>query len=358
MLIERSVASTVVLLSMVAFAIAQPVKKEEALKFAHYIETETDKGNPGPLDHFLDMDKIVGNMKSPMMQNEAFRTGFRQGFASSMKGYGVKIVNNVKAGNYKLLRAFEKNGEQHLLFRMYGVGGLNYHDYTLTRVNDSIKAADCFVYLTDETLSSTMSKLVDMMGIDPNNPEASGDIESLKQLSALRNQGDYAGAKSYYDKLDNRVKMAKGVLVVYLSICHHLSDSLYQVMLERYVGMYPNVSSGYMMMMDLYFMKKESDKGVAAANKLDSLVGGDPLLNFYRGAFYELGGKKEQSLVCYEKAYQYDHAIVVNTKALIAAYAEARQKEKALAVISEYKKLPAFRQEDLDALYAGYPNLK
>ncbi len=139
-----------------------PVSKEEALRFAHYVETETSAGRPEALNHIFDLDKLMENIGkySKLMADKSFIDGFRSGFAGSMGTYGVKIAASTRNGSYQLLKHYEKDGSHHLLFRMYGSGGLNYHDYVLTQIKDSIKASDCYVYTTDEDLSKTMGQAV------------------------------------------------------------------------------------------------------------------------------------------------------------------------------------------------------
>jgi tetratricopeptide (TPR) repeat protein len=348
------------LIAGVSNAQTTAVSNDEALRLGHWVETTTNSGKTDAIDNILDLDVMLEKMsgQSKVLANKAFRDGFREGFSKSMKGYGQKILVSTKNGNYRLIRAYAKDGQQHLLFRMFGDGGLNYHDYTLIKIKDSVKASDCYVYTTDEELTRTMSKLVDIMSANMNQTELPEDIKSISKLSQLRNQGDYAGARTYYEKLDPRLKQNKAIQVIYISICQHIDQTLYRQELEHYSALYPNAGSGYLMMVDMYYLQKGYARGIVAVNKLDSLLGKDPFLDFYRGIFYGLSGEKEKSISCYEKVYKYDPSLRSNTEALIVAYASNKQNDKAKAVISEYKKTAAFHQEDLDKMYAKFPDLK
>jgi tetratricopeptide (TPR) repeat protein len=355
---KNSILLTALILFCIGYLTAQTVSKEEALQFGHRLETATNNGDPYMLDHIFDMDKMgeVITQKSKVMSGNAeFAAGMRRGFTQGVQGYGNLILTTIYNGSYRLLRGYEKDGKQHLLFRMIGKGGLNYHDYILTKSKDSIKATDCFVYTTDEMLSTTISKIADLLDSSPIMPD---DAESLVQLTRLYEKGDYAGAKAYYDKLTPKTRQDKATQVLYLAICSKLDRSEYQETLERYVRLYPNESNGYLMMLDLYRLKKEGNKGLMAVNRLDSLIGTDPFLNFYRGVFYEQAGEKALSLACYEKAYQSDPDIVINTKALLMAYGEANENDKAKIVIAEYRKSRSFKQQILDNIYKKYPALK
>ncbi len=94
---------------------AQPVSKQEALQFAHKLETTTNNGDPYMLNHVFDLDKmlqIITAKSKIMSENEGFVEGFRGGFSGSMQGYGNKILITIENGNYRLLRVYEKAGEK------------------------------------------------------------------------------------------------------------------------------------------------------------------------------------------------------------------------------------------------------
>lgn len=340
---------------------AQTVSKEEALRYGHQLETTINDGDPSMMNHVYDLDKmvkIIMKKSKKLSSDPGFMEGFKSGFTGSLLDAGNQVLVTSKNGSYRLLRSYEKDGEQHLFFRLYGKGGLNYHDFTLTKSGDSIRASDCYIYTTDELLSTTLSKLVDLMTTDATNSGLTEDAQSLVQLTKLYRQGDYAGARTYYDKLPVHIKQAKSIQMINLIIGSKLDQAQYQEDLEQYVSLYPNVSSGYMMMLNLYYLRKESNKGVATVNRLDSLVGIDPFLNFFRGNFYDLAGVKDSALTCYEKAYKSDPDMVLNTAALLVSYGEANQNDKAKIVIAEYRKSRIFKQQTLDNLYKKYPALK
>ena len=243
------------------------------------------------------------------------------------------------------------------MFRQFGKAGLNYHDYTLIKVRDSIKASDIFVFTVGENISTTIATLsANVAGVDI--ARLFETDRNLQKFTELKNQKNYAAAKQAYDQLDRHVQESKGIQVIYVEICRHLGDSLYHQALEHFAVAFPDAPNAYLMMIDLYYAEKDYDKGLAAVNKLDSLVGKDAFLDLYRGNFYKKMGKMDEALNCYQRLYLSDPTLAINTRALIITYAQANRYDDAKKVIGEYKQTSGFQETDLDKIYSAFPALK
>lgn len=336
------------------------VSNEEALQLAHKIESEANAGNPATLDRLLDPDLLVGRIseKSPALKEGSSRKSFRDGVAESMFNFGLQVTNNIKGGGYHLIRVYEYKGARHMLFRLHDASAaLNYHDFILQKVKDSVRASDCYIYVSDDWLSTTMSRLVNTM-YAKNQITNSAELNFLAGMVQLYQKKDYAGIKEYFEKGDSKMKDDKGMYLIYVICCKKVDMEKYQEVLEHYITHFPDAASGYLMMIDLYQTKKEPDKGLAAVEKLDSLIGKDPFLDYYRGRFYDMLGKGAETIRCFETVYRIDPSFERNTIRLIVAYAANKEDDKAKTVIGEYKKSPVFAQENLDAVYKRFPDLK
>jgi len=103
----------------------EPVSKEEAVKMAHSIELSVARHNPSLINSILDVRAFAARIEknTQMDVSSAMREIISQSLQKRM--LGKEIVDAVgSAGSYQLLRRYEKEGKQHLLFRMYGDGGL------------------------------------------------------------------------------------------------------------------------------------------------------------------------------------------------------------------------------------------
>ena len=337
----------------------QPITDVEARKTGAFIEKTTSSGDPSAIDHFIFPDSLAERIreKSRFLKDPQTFVGFKSSFIPSFTNghLGKQIIANVRNGNYKLMRVFDSAGDKHLLFRSFGDGGLNYHDFILVRVGDSIKACDLYTYAVDEWTSSAVARLGDIMG-GSNNFEQDGNI--ILKMTQEINKADYTAVRTTYEQLGPAYKHSKAIQLIYIQACHHIDLGLYENALVGYAATFPDAASSYLQLLDLYYLQKKFDKGLAAVDKLDKVVGGDPLLDFFRGNFYTLMNKNAESLRCYENVYRYDPGLKINSVKLASVYAATNQNDKAKAVITGYMNTPSYHPGDLNALYDKYPDLR
>jgi tetratricopeptide (TPR) repeat protein len=174
----------------------------------------------------------------------------------------------------------------------------------------------------------------------------------------LTKQKNYLGVKDIYDKLEQRYKDNKVVDFIYVRACYHIDQKLYQQALEDYSAKFPGAVGCRLMLADLYYMQKDYEKNIAINNQIDSLIGGDPFMDFMRGGAYRAAGKTAESLSYFEKVYRYDPSIQLNSVVLAKSYAEAGEKDKAKEVLAGYMKTPRYHEGDLDAFFTKNPDLK
>ena len=340
-------------------ASSQPITDAQALAAGHALETSIDSGNSYVIDHFLYGDSLLERIrqKSQFLKDPAAYKGFTSSFIPGLRknNLGSQVLTATHNGNYRLLREYDQGGTKHLVFRMFGDGGLNYHDFILVRVGDSIKAADLLTYSTDEWISSSIARIADMMGQagDP-----AGDAAIVKKMTEQLNNSEYMNVKATYEALGSEYKKSKAIQMIYISACHHIDLGLYEQALDDFAKTFPGAASSYLMMLDLYYLRKEYDKGLACVDKLDKVIGGDTLLDYFRANIYFAMNKKAEALTCYENVYHYDPTLKVNVLQLSAAYAAAGQKDKARKVIAAYMETPGYHIGDLNPLYERYPDLK
>jgi tetratricopeptide (TPR) repeat protein len=354
--------SYVLLAGLVLSAFAgktQPITDAQALDAGHALEKVTNNGDSYALNYFFCADSLLERIrqKSKFLQNPAAFDGFKSSYVPGLHSgnFGKQIQINTHNGSYRLIREFDQGGRKHLLFRIFGDGGLNYHDFILTRVGDSIKAADLYSYITDGWTSSSMAMIADLMG-QSSDPLSYASV--LKKMGEQARSADYTGVISTYETLGPELKHNKSIQAIYISACHHIDLVVYQKALEDYAATFPDAASSYLMMLDLYYMQKQYDKALFAVNKLDTIVGGDPLLDLFRGNIYVLMNKPAEALVHYEKAYRYDPTLKINVLKLAGQYAAVGQKDKAQKVINAYVQTPGYHTGDLNTLYDQYPDLK
>src|SRR5690349_5353250 len=119
----------------------KPVNKEEALAMAKNIDSAVTHSAGEYYWELFNMDVFFERM--------AASSGFEASFAvkrsakAEMKasGFGTQFIKQLalsEGNRYELAKHYEKNQVHHLLFRLYGEAGFNYHDYELTKVGDKV----------------------------------------------------------------------------------------------------------------------------------------------------------------------------------------------------------------------------
>lgn len=340
------------------FAQTYEVSSAEAIQLAQSIETSINAGNPALFNKSIYLPEMLKIIQQK--SRKAKQPGFMQSFGKtfSLNGLGENIITIIQDGNYRLLKVYEKDNKQHMLFRMFGEG-LNYHDMILFKVKDSIKIADIYVYLQNEHLSTTMANLIDDTE-DPGNKDVLSNkrIATVLKLKELRDKKDYAGIKALYEGLDPDLKKNKIFIMANIMACKEIGIDVYINALEQYAQINPDAVNAYLLMFDIYYTNKETTKGLEVINKLDSLINKDPLLDYFRGNFYLLDDKVENANAAFEKVFAYDPSIGLNMQNLVLTNLALDKKDAAKAVVAAYRKVPGFNTKLIDELYQEAPELK
>jgi tetratricopeptide (TPR) repeat protein len=306
------------------------ISDQEARNWGLQIENSMMSGDPSALNSFVDFESILKRVQqgSDIAKDPSFVIGARSTWVKVLGHLGDRVLaaTQKKGGSFRLLKEYEDQGVKHLLFRANYNPGINYLDFRLMWVGDSIKSDDYLTYNVEDWMSSTMAALANTLAASDQIGKDSKDIRNLKLLYEKK---DFVGFNSAYKLMDSSIRNTKLLSLMYVHACRALGDSLYLPALNQYVERFPDAPSGCLMQIDLAYLKKDYALGLWAINRLDSLVGGDPFLNFDRGTFYFLLGKMDESLVCHEKAFQYDPSIKNNSIDLAGAYIRTGQTDKA-----------------------------
>ena len=341
------------------FAQTPALTDSAAVRLGRTIEEETDDQRFQQLSNILDLNSFVQRMTEacPPLKDPAFRRGFLETFSPNFSKLGASLSNAAIGGSYRLLREYDSNGVKHLLFRAFGKVGLNYHDYALMRVRDSIKAFDIYLYTSGEFISRTMADLVAGMDAGHDLEKASDEVVAIKKIRDYYKQHSYSEAKAVYDGMPATLQNSKAVQMVYISVSQHLGDSMYEAALNHFQRIFPDAPNTYLMMIDLYYLRKNYQKGMEVVDKLDGIVR-DPILNLYRGNIVKASGQQEEAIGYYQKAYQYDPGFTMNTRTLIVTFAQLGRLDDAKKVIAEFKQQKSFHAEDISEIYTAFPSLK
>jgi hypothetical protein len=338
----------------------QPVTKEEALQFGKSIEASFKKGDYKVLDEILDPNTFAKRVAKA--SGKSYNRSFSDGVMKALKQrkIGKEIYKSIQPyGSYELVRHYEKDNKQHLVFRVFGEGGLNYHDFELVKVKDQLKAADMYIYLTGEEFSKTIAQLSDIfmdVSKEKSNAEVDSYTSSLRKIRYLIDDGKHETAKQVYDQLPQSLKKEKIFKIIRLQITVDLNDEEYQKALEDFEASYGNDASAQLWLIDSYFLKKEFNKALKAVNTMDSILK-DPFLDYYRALIYTNLNDTKQTIKYLEALYRNKPDFGNGILELMANYIEVDEYEKAQKLYRVYesnKKLDQSRLSDIKLLYPDF----
>jgi len=314
----------------------KPITKEEAVEFARQITKSIENEDPRFLNNAIDFDRIAAKMKISSSDRKLLKDAWPR------VQFGEQITNVVtKGGLYSFMRAYEKDGVQHLLFRLYQDGSLNYHDMELTRVKGKCKIGDLYVYLSGENFSETLRSIFDTMF-----EERDGDkwMQIAKKISVKVKSGEYAGAKELFATLPPNIQ----------SLQELETDELIAAM-EKYKKSFPNEPNIPFLMINVYVLTGEYTKLREAIDELDKQLGTDPILDLHRGNSYLLEDNKKEFRTHIERLVKNMPDFPDGLYQMAYLELEANEFEKAKPYIDKLKAMPRYDQEALHTLVEGYP---
>lgn len=352
----KRTALLLVCFTCVLFTSCKPVigtvTDEEALAAGKRLEAIVKSGDSKAVTLFLDMPAMYEIFKKKSRNAEAMKKEFADPL--SLELFFRQYTDIAKNGSFMLLRSYNKNGRQHILFRSFMDGAINYQDFQLIKVNNKVKADDMLNYMTGEEISSTFATTADAL-MNVNKKERYAD--TIIMIRKLYGEGQYYHLKEIYDRLPLSLQQARGIMSMNLQACSYISGEAFSVALNKAIALYPDSPVAYLCMMAAATQSKDYDKALFAINKIDEITGGDPYLDHYRAGLYWMMKKPAETIALLEKVNAYDPGFVINNRALLRAYTSVNEIDKAKKVIAAYKASKNFSQRDMDTFVQEFPQL-
>ncbi len=355
----RFIAPFILLLSMSLSIQAQNAKKKKQLTdLAEGIVLAIEENNEDFLDKAFDLeafaDRIIIKGSSAQIQD------FNAGFIKSLEKHSLlnrlllQVVVNSGA-HYDLVRAYFDEKEPHLIFRLFGDEGINYHDYLIRKIKGEYKVIDIYVYLTGEYLSDTYKRIYLMGGKEYfDSAQTAGmpeltmeDLTKLGTIRELYKQGEYKAADEVMQSVKEEVRNEKIFRLMDVQVKSNLDDNVYIKVMQDYRDAFPDDPSIDLISIDLFVYSENYQAAHQAVDNVNDRVGGDTFLDFYRGYVYYAAGdhaKAETALLKFTDNYP---AFDDGPFYLLAIYIESERFEKAISVFQDLINDYGFTREDL-----------
>jgi tetratricopeptide (TPR) repeat protein len=329
----------------------EAVTVQEAKDFARQLQSSIEKRNGDFFDEAIDADKFL---KKAGLNSEKDARSFGEGLSEKMN-IGTQLVRSLsKKGTYELVKQYEKDKKQHLLFRLYYDGSLNYHDIELTRSGNETKIADMFIYTSGELFSETMNNLYRQMKTMMSKGETSFEDRWLLEMPRLKqklNSGEYEEAMEIFDRLPEKIKKMKAVQLTHIMIASGLDDmDKYAAAIDEYTRLYPNEPNMHLILLDSYIMKQQYDEALHSVNELDRMIDKDPFLDYYRYLIYNIKEDSTNARASIIKLMNNMPDFEDGMLELIVLYVEEKNNKEADKWIKEFRSHGSFDQDQLETL--------
>lgn len=335
----------------------QPVTKEEAMNMAHVIDSAINNKKSAYFNSLLNEKAFAAKVAKTSGLSLSAELKKEVKAALTQSDLGDKVIMGMgSSGTYELVKQYEKDKIQHLIFRLYSDDGLNYHDFELTKRDGKVAIGDLYIYLSGEDFSKTMSDLFTSFAAKNKKDADKKMAEALKikKMRELIERNESESALRYYNELSSDLKNQKSVRLMHIMLCSQLDSDTYMKAIDDYQALYPNEPNMHLMMIDNYILRKEYGKALESINNIDNLINADPFLDYMRALMYNMMEKPAEARTHLEKLYQNMPGFDDGAVELIANYIDAGDDAKARQLIKEYESNKKYDQSLLD----NYLNMK
>jgi tetratricopeptide (TPR) repeat protein len=277
----------------------KPPTLQEAEQFGKAFAAHMVPCKAEALDRDIDLDLLVDRAVAGRSISPADVRGLKRGMGS----VGTMLCSQVTPDTtYTFLRTQTIDGTPRPLFRMLGDEGVNYHSLELDKQGTQLRAADLYVYMSGEQLSSTFGGLFDLALHSGAAFELSSKVTEMKTLMQNKQLDQ---ASDILQSLPSELRNSKPILLLGVQIASGMNnDPKYVAAIDAYAKAFPNDPSLDLVMVDGAFLRKKYDEALTLIERLDKRLGGDPYLESLRASALAEAGKYPEAIAHAKQATQ------------------------------------------------------
>jgi hypothetical protein len=238
-------------------------------------------------------DIILQGLEIPDEYRKTYKTGFNsQGGASRMP---LQIAATVKAGgDFTLLRVHRHGDKYAAVFRLKTNGGLNYQDLKLAKNADGkIKIHDFYSLLTGELASTSvrhvvLPTIVHELGtpLDKLSPKEAESVTHFPKYEAAIKAfqaRNFTRVTEICESMPKSMQEAKAILILRYNVAaRSLKWDEARAVTDDFRRTYPGDNALDLLALPNLLQDEKSDEALAAIDRIDKFIGGDPYLDQLR----------------------------------------------------------------------------
>jgi hypothetical protein len=264
----------------VAPPVVKPIDAAATTAFAEELKGVLIPCDAGRVNALIDYDTMGRIAVAGMPQAQAVLKGFLDKARSV--GFGAGICGtDQRPVAHRYLGLWSKGDESWPLFRILVEGNVNYQAYRPGRDKDGkVHIVDYYNFMTGELTSDTMRGMFDAMSGKLGQAEKALPVTERMRAAMLK--GDHAAARTAIEQLPSSLRQTKAIMIQDITISQKEPGDAYQRAIESYAARYPGDPSLDLVSLDGLYLRKDYAGALAAVDKIDKAVGGDPYLDSLR----------------------------------------------------------------------------
>ena len=269
----------------------------QARAFAEkFIELLAEPDVPGATA-MIDWDTLLARATADTYGSPRNLASFIKGAKSpeSLASYVQQLSNSAQAGaQVKFLRVRgDETGRSVLVRVLHPTGGVNYHELLLTNDKGVVRAVDVYVYAAGEYMSDVMRRMyktataakqpfIDRL-LGKKHP-AMQMATMYKEMAEKTTSGRHAEAVALFKRMPPELRREKSAFILYVTASSSMDEEQYRSAIEELRAAFPNDAGLDLMLIDGYVLRQRYDDALAAIDRLDRDLDGDPYLDLLRAS--------------------------------------------------------------------------
>ncbi len=253
--------------------------EQEAITYGKAIEAALNRCDKAVLNTLVDVKAIANKVVQLSKIPKSAQKDVYQGMLSEIEnGFLSELCAKEEVNSQShFLRTRKRDGHTTVLIRYSSYEGLNYIEFYVGKNKaGTILADNYFSYLTGDTLVNILRAPLDaFLNTDRSNIDAINN--AMKALESNPAQG-IVSIKSLPAELRNTKIMQISIILA----ASELGDATYQNAIADYRKLFPNDLSIDLVSIDGFIIVKNYKAAIAATNRLEKSIGGDPFLGQLR----------------------------------------------------------------------------
>jgi len=278
------------------------IYEEDIYEIVDSIVATVNKKDRKPINTFFAKDSflnLIEKTKVDIPEATEYRKELKKELGHKFD-FGNLLLETIEDNYYDFINYYESvDNEVHVLFRLLSGenGAINYHDFILTPINDTLQIIDVYYFRSGQRVSKSYNEIYlrvlrnylnsEVASFFSREDEGLLNFNKSKKVNALYEKGEYQKAYDLYSSLPKDIVQSKSFRLLKVNITTELGDTAkFKQAVDEYQEAFPDDPSLHLVTLDRYFIDGKYEEAMRCVNKLDIAVGLDDFLNYLRGNIY------------------------------------------------------------------------